>query len=66
MIYYDIIITFEEEVERIWMRKFSLVTVLFFLVCFLPAFLTTIAATFEILPQEPISLAVGLHFSHNR
>jgi len=41
MIYYDIMITFGEEVERIWMRKFSLVTVLFFLVRVPLASLTT-------------------------
>ncbi|PPR01532.1 hypothetical protein CVT24_001844 [Panaeolus cyanescens] len=31
MLFYDMVITFGEEVEQIWMRKFSLLTVLYFL-----------------------------------
>ena len=34
MLFYDILLTFGEEVERIWMKKFSHFTVLWFLVKF--------------------------------
>ena len=33
MVYYDIILTFGDEVERVWMKKFTWFTVLWFLVC---------------------------------
>ena len=31
--YYDIVITFGDEVERVWKRKFTWFTMLWFLVC---------------------------------
>lgn len=33
MIFYDIMITFGDEVERIWKRRFTGATALWFLVC---------------------------------
>lgn len=33
MLFYDIFITFGEEVERIWKQRFSVATVLWFMVC---------------------------------
>lgn len=33
MLTYDIVITFSTEVEKIWTKKFTGVTVLWFLVC---------------------------------
>ena len=33
MVYYDIILTFDDEVERVWKKKFTWFTVLWFLVC---------------------------------
>ncbi len=33
MVYYDIILTFGDEVERVWKKKFTWFTVLWFLVC---------------------------------
>ena len=33
MLFYDILITFGEEVEHIWRKKFTCFTVLWFLVC---------------------------------
>ena len=32
MLYYDILITFGEEVEKIWQQRFTFVTVLWFMV----------------------------------
>lgn len=40
MLFYDIIITFGDEVEYIWKKKFTPFTTLWFLVC--PSFLTKI------------------------
>ena len=62
MLFYDIIITFGQEVEQIWMRKFSIMSVLFLLVRSSSCLDDTISR--EILTQEPLYLAVGVYCNH--
>jgi len=63
MLFYDIVITFGQEVERIWMRKLSMVTILWFLVRFL-FFPISRDNALKNFTQESVSFAVGLYCNH--
>jgi len=60
MLWYDSMLTFAQEVEQIWKRKFSMMSLLFVLVRF-----SSIPSALKFTqPQEPVYLAIGVHCSH--
>ena len=62
MLFYDIVLTFGEEVEKVWKQRFTGVTVLWFLVCAIP----NMKCPNYLKPySESISFAIGL-YSHYR
>ena len=64
MLFYDIMLTFADEVERIWKRKISMMSVLFLLVRFSSSFEDTVGSEIHPQPQESVYLAIRVHCNY--
>jgi len=64
MLFYDIMLTFADEVERIWKRKFSVMSILFLLVRCSSSFDDTVGSEIHPQLQEPVYLAIRVHCNY--
>jgi len=64
MLFYDIMLTFGDEVERIWKRKISVMSVLFLLVRFSSNFGDIVGSEIHPQPQESVYLAIRIYCNY--